>query len=113
MSVSQIATVAITGLYGLGTALGGTFALTSKRPGAVRSVGLRSLVAGLLLIASSIAVGANPSTTAFLVVVVALVVAHVAALNNGMTLYGRITPYHQLARFGLSSAIGVLAYIAT
>jgi hypothetical protein len=108
----QIAAVALSGVYGLGTAFAGITGLAAKDPSVNRATALRTLAGGLLLIAASVALWFDPGTTAFALVLVALLNAHIMALANGVAMKGRITPSHHLTRLVVSLVIGVLTYLA-
>lgn len=107
-----MAAVALSGLYGLATAFAGITGFAARSRTAYRSTALGTLAGGLLLIAASIALWADPGTTAFLLTLVGLINAHIMALANGVAIKGRITPSHHLARLFLSGVIGVLAYLS-
>lgn len=106
MTLQAIVGVILAAVYGVLTALAGTLQFRNRQiqPWSAALMVLSGLV--LLLVSLMWA-----RSWALYALVAGLLAIHLAAINNGLRLHGKITPSHHLVRLALSVLLIVLWFV--
>lgn len=102
MNIFSLALLILGIAYGGLTALSGSMQLSQKK---VNMWAAMSMVLGGLLVIASVILHSEPGSYILLMLAAGLFSIHVAAINNGFKLYGRIHPKHHILRLAVSTII--------
>ena len=107
MSIPLLIAVALAGVYGLLTALGGSSQLKAKQ---IQPWAATLMIAdGLLLIAAAILLVVQALLALYLLLI-GLIIMHILAIHNGLEVHGQINLRHHLVRLFISVLIAFLAF---